>query len=104
MMSKVDELRELVEAASRLVGELAGMELGMGDADEVRQLADVLGDYAAMLDEVAQPADGVVVSVVWSDGVVYEWAAGDVLIDRRAGTIEDAERVAALHGVPLEVM
>lgn len=118
-MTKVDELRELVEAASRLVGELAGMELGIGDADEVRQLADVLGDYAAMLDEVAQPADGVVdevrrvaadlgdyvvASVVWSDGVVYEWAAGDVLIGRQAGTVEDAERVAASHGVPLEVL
>ena len=87
-----------------MVDELAGVELTDGEVDEVQRLAAVLGDYAAMVDDIAVLARGVVTVVVWSDGVVYEWAAGDVLIDRRAGTIEDAERVAALHDVPLEVM
>lgn len=103
-MSKIDELRDLVEAAGRLVGELAGMELGAGDVDEVRRLAADLGDYAGMIDDVAVCAEGVVASVVWSDGVVYEWAIGDVLLGRQAGTVDDAERVAASHGVMLEVL
>lgn len=103
-MSKIDELRELVEAAGRLVGELAGIKLVTGEVDEVRRLAADLGDYAGMIDDVAVCAEGVVASVVWSDGVVSEWAIGDVLLGWGTGTIEAAERVAASHGVPLEVL